>query len=59
VIQEGESMRAEAGPEANGYYQPGPEPIGPYGGPPGPYYEGPPGPYAGPYYAPPPWASGY
>src|SRR5580693_1230036 len=49
VIQEGESMRAEAGPEANGYYQPGPQPIGPYGGPPGPYYEGPPGPYAGPY----------
>ena len=47
-------MRAEAGPEMNGYY----EPIGPYAGPPGPY-AGPPGPYAGPYYAPPPWASGY
>jgi lipoprotein-anchoring transpeptidase ErfK/SrfK len=65
VIQEGESMRAEAGPEMNGYYQPGPEPIGPYAGPPGPYagpqgpYPGPSGPYAGPYYEPPPWTSGY
>jgi lipoprotein-anchoring transpeptidase ErfK/SrfK len=58
VIQEGESMRAEAGLETNGYYEPGPEPIGPYGGPPGPY-AGPPGSYAGPYYEPPPWASGY
>ena len=51
VLQEGESMRAEAGPETNGYFEPGPEPIGPYGGPPGPY--------AGPYYEPPPWASEY
>jgi lipoprotein-anchoring transpeptidase ErfK/SrfK len=59
VIQEGESMRAEAGPKMNGYYEPGPKPIGPYAGPAGPYYDGPPGPYAGPYYAPPPWASGY
>ena len=58
VLQEGESMRAEAGPEMNGYYEPGPGPIGPYAGPPGPY-DGPPGPYAGPYYEPPPWASGY
>ena len=58
VLQEGESMRAEAGLETNGYYEPGPEPIGPYGGPPGPY-AGLPGPYAGPYYEPPPWASGY
>jgi lipoprotein-anchoring transpeptidase ErfK/SrfK len=58
VIQEGDSMRADAGPETRGYYEPGPEPIGPYGGPPGPY-AGPLGPYAGPYYDPPPWASGY
>jgi hypothetical protein len=64
VIQEGESMRAEARPEMNGYYdyEPGPEPIGPYAGPPGPY-AGPSGPYSdpysGPYYEPPPWASGY
>jgi len=58
VLQEGESMRAEAPPEMNGYYERGPEPIGPYAGPPGPY-AGPPGPYAGPYYDPPPWASGY
>jgi lipoprotein-anchoring transpeptidase ErfK/SrfK len=58
VIQEGESMRAEAGPEMNGYYEPGAEPIGPYWGPPGPY-AGAPGPYAGPYYGPPPWASEY
>ena len=43
VIQEGELMRAEAGPGMNGYYEPGPEPIGPYAGPPGPY-AGPPGP---------------
>jgi lipoprotein-anchoring transpeptidase ErfK/SrfK len=57
VIQEGESMRAEAGPETNGgYYDPyGPGPAGPY---PGPYagpYAGPPSPYAGPYYEPRPW----
>jgi lipoprotein-anchoring transpeptidase ErfK/SrfK len=58
VLQEGEFMRAGAGPEMNGYYEPGAEPIGPYAGPPGPY-AGPPGPYAGPYYGPPPWASGY
>jgi lipoprotein-anchoring transpeptidase ErfK/SrfK len=58
VLQEGESMRAEAGPETDGYYEAGPEPIGPYAGPPGPY-AGPPGSYAGPYYEPPPWASGY
>src|SRR3984885_5732429 len=58
VLQEGESMRAEAGPEMNGYYEPGPEPMGPYGGPPGPY-AGPPGPYSGPYYEPPLWALGY
>ena len=51
-------MRAEAGPETGGYYDTGPEPIGPYAGPPGPY-AGPPGPYAGPYYEPPPWTSGY
>lgn len=52
VLQEGESMRAEA-PETDGaYYDPyGPEPQGPYPGPPGPY--------AGPYYEPPPWASGW
>ena len=58
VIQEGGSMRAEAGPGMNGYYEPGAEPIGPYGGPAG-LYDGPPGPYAGPYYGPPPWAAGY
>jgi L,D-transpeptidase catalytic domain len=58
VIQEGESMRAQAGPETNGYFDPGQEPIGPYEGPPRPYV-GSPGPYAGPYYEPPPWASGY
>ncbi len=64
VLQEGE-LPAEARAEAAGDYDPGPEPIGPYGGPPGPYagspgpYAEPPGPYAGPNYEPPPWASGY
>src|SRR5580658_8220912 len=46
VLQEGEQMRADAGAGgygaggygAGGYYDPyGPEPSGPYGGPPGPY----------------------
>ena len=33
VLQEGESMRAEAGPATGGYYDPyGPEPPGPYPG---------------------------
>ena len=48
VIQEGELMRAEAGPTAGGYYDPyGPGPSEPYG------YGGPPGPYPGLYYEPP------
>src|SRR5271170_5715404 len=51
VIQEGESIRAEAGPETNGYYEPYYDPYRP--APPGPY-QGPAGPYAGPYYEPPP-----
>src|SRR6516164_6555020 len=49
VLQEGEPLRAEAGRDANGYYDPyGPEPSGPY-------YPGPPGPYPGPYYEAPRW----
>ena len=59
VLQEGEAMRAEAGPGMDrADYDPyQPEPVGPYpqGPYPGPYQ----GPYAGPYYEPPPWASGY
>jgi lipoprotein-anchoring transpeptidase ErfK/SrfK len=60
VLQEGESMRAEAPPEMDrAYYDPyGPGPQGPYPGPQGPY-PGPPGPYAGPYYEPPQWGSGW
>ena len=59
VLQEGESLRAEAGPGAGGYYDPyGSEPPGPYPGPPGPYYPGSPGPYSGPYYEPPLWGPG-
>jgi lipoprotein-anchoring transpeptidase ErfK/SrfK len=52
VLQEGESMRAEADAGPNGYYDP-------YGSePPGPLYPAPPGPYAGPYsYEPPPYGS--
>jgi hypothetical protein len=42
-------MRADAGAETYGYYDPyGPGPAGPYGGPPGAY----PGPY---YQSLPPW----
>src|SRR5262249_26291953 len=55
VLQERESMRAEARPEMDGgaYYDPyEPEPVGPYPGPPGPYA----GPY---YYEPPQWGSGW
>jgi lipoprotein-anchoring transpeptidase ErfK/SrfK len=49
VLQEGEQMRADAGAETYGYYDPyGPGPAGPYGGPPGAY----PGPY---YQSLPPW----
>ena len=61
MLQEGESMRAEAGPDADrAYYDPYErEPIGPYPGPPGPYAGSYQGPYAGPYYEPPPWASGW
>ena len=52
VLQEGESLRAKAGAETDGYYDPyGPEPPGPYPGPPGPY--------AGPYYEPPPWGAAW
>ena len=51
VLQEGEAMRAEAGPEVGGYYDPyGAEPS-PYPGP--PLYPAPSGPYyPGPYYEP-------
>ena len=56
VIQEGESMRAEAGPETGGYYDPYYDPYRP--APPGPY-QGPAGPYAGPYYEPPPWGTAW
>jgi lipoprotein-anchoring transpeptidase ErfK/SrfK len=59
VLQEGESLRAEAGPEAGGYYDPyGSEPPGPYYPGPGAPYAGPPGPYPGPYYEPPLWGPG-
>jgi hypothetical protein len=59
VLQEGESLRAEAGPGTDGYYDPyGSEPPGSYyPGSPGPY-PGPPGPYSGPYYEPPLWGPG-
>jgi lipoprotein-anchoring transpeptidase ErfK/SrfK len=52
VLQEGEFMRAQAGPETDSaYYDPyEPEPTRPYAGPPGLY--------AGPYYQP-PWGSGW
>ena len=54
VLQEGEAMRAEAEPEAGGYYDPyGAEPS-PYPGP--SLYPGPSGPYhPGPYYYEPLW----
>jgi lipoprotein-anchoring transpeptidase ErfK/SrfK len=54
VLQEGESMRAEAPQEMDrAYYDSyGPGPQGPYPGPPGPYA----GPY---YYEPPQWGSGW
>ncbi len=54
VLQEGEAMRAEAEPEAGGYYDPyGAEPSA-YPGP--PLYPGPSGPYhPGPYYYEPLW----
>ena len=52
VLQEGESLRADAGAGAGGYYDPyGSEPPGPYAGPPGPY--------PGSYYGPPVWAPGW
>ena len=61
VLQEGELMRAEAGPETDrAYYDASePEPIGPYPGPPGPYAGSYQRPYAGPYYEPPQWGSGW
>ena len=52
VLQEGESMRADAGAGAAGYYDPyGSEPPGPYAGPPGPC--------PGSYYGSPVWAPGW
>ncbi len=58
VLQEGEQLRADAGAQTGGYYEPygsgpyGPGPAGPYEGPPS-AYPVPPGFYPGPYYAPP------
>ncbi len=48
VLQEGEQLRADAGAQTGGYYEPyGPGPAGPYGEAPSPY--------PGSYYEPPPY----